>query len=214
MSFSLATLAQAETFELNYGGDSYKFDMFETNETSEQFYLNAVFGSSFSVNWHDTGIKDALTVFAHRSTLTGLASLGFIFDSYYDQSAGQFSGTLFAPGSSLILSDDYGEAVPVIPGSGIYDLGFAWNEEQVDGILIEMLSPETLPFVLSSTYKDNVNNLVIASPDANNGLLTPVAYDGSDIVISTVSAVPEPSTYALMLGGLGLVGFMAARRRV
>lgn len=30
---------------------------------------------------------------------------------------------------------------------------------------------------------------------------------------SPVSAVPEPSTYALMLGGLGLVGFMASRRR-
>ena len=29
----------------------------------------------------------------------------------------------------------------------------------------------------------------------------------------TVAAVPEPSTYALMFGGLGLVGFMAARRR-
>lgn len=28
-----------------------------------------------------------------------------------------------------------------------------------------------------------------------------------------VSAVPEPSIYALMLGGLGLVGFMASRRR-
>ena len=27
------------------------------------------------------------------------------------------------------------------------------------------------------------------------------------------TAVPEPATYALMLGGLGLVGFMAARRR-
>jgi hypothetical protein len=29
----------------------------------------------------------------------------------------------------------------------------------------------------------------------------------------TVSAVPEPSTYALMLAGLGLVGFMSNRRR-
>jgi len=38
--------------------------------------------------------------------------------------------------------------------------------------------------------------------------------DGSTYVVNgTVAAVPEPSTYALMLGGLGLVGFMAARRR-
>lgn len=28
-----------------------------------------------------------------------------------------------------------------------------------------------------------------------------------------VAAVPEPATYALMLGGLGLVGFMAGRRK-
>lgn len=33
-------------------------------------------------------------------------------------------------------------------------------------------------------------------------------------VISTVTApVPEPETYALMLAGLGMVGFMASRRR-
>ena len=30
---------------------------------------------------------------------------------------------------------------------------------------------------------------------------------------SQVTAVPEPETYALLLGGLGVIGFMAARRR-
>lgn len=31
--------------------------------------------------------------------------------------------------------------------------------------------------------------------------------------LTTISAVPEPSIYALLLGGIGLVGFMAAKRR-
>jgi hypothetical protein len=36
----------------------------------------------------------------------------------------------------------------------------------------------------------------------------------SDFTLSTVTAVPEPETVALMLAGLGVVGFVARRRRV
>ena len=37
----------------------------------------------------------------------------------------------------------------------------------------------------------------------------------SSLDVSTpVAAIPEPETYALMIAGLGLVGFMARRRKV
>lgn len=40
-------------------------------------------------------------------------------------------------------------------------------------------------------------------------------YSGAVIDnVSVMAAVPEPSTYAMMLGGLGLVGFMSRRRKV
>lgn len=39
------------------------------------------------------------------------------------------------------------------------------------------------------------------------------ASPGFDLANVQVSPVPEPSSIALMLGGLGLVGFMAARRK-
>jgi hypothetical protein len=32
--------------------------------------------------------------------------------------------------------------------------------------------------------------------------------------VAAVAAIPEPETFALMLGGLGLVGFVASRRRL
>jgi hypothetical protein len=43
-------------------------------------------------------------------------------------------------------------------------------------------------------------------------LLNTVGFTGS--LALNVSAVPEPETYAMMLGGLGLVGFMARRRKL
>ena len=41
-----------------------------------------------------------------------------------------------------------------------------------------------------------------------------VSSQANGPVVMTVTPIPEPSTYALMLAGLGAVGFMARRRRV
>lgn len=43
--------------------------------------------------------------------------------------------------------------------------------------------------------------------------VAPTAQGGSYLVSSTLAPVPEPETYALLLAGLGAVGFMVRRRR-
>ena len=40
-----------------------------------------------------------------------------------------------------------------------------------------------------------------------------VISPGTYSIAAVAAPIPEPETYALMLGGLGLIGFMAARRR-
>ena len=60
------------------------------------------------------------------------------------------------------------------------------------------------PFTLGGTY-----DLILGF---NDGLRVDSDYD--DMVVGLkVVAIPEPETYALLMAGLGVVGFVARRRR-
>lgn len=61
------------------------------------------------------------------------------------------------------------------------------------------------PFTLGGTY-----DLILGF---NDGMRVDSDYD--DIVVGLkVAAIPEPETYALLLAGLGAIGFMHRRRRI
>ena len=71
-----------------------------------------------------------------------------------------------------------------------------------------------------SAYPNFSNSLLLSDgfsldleqpSSVSTGVEWSVWLDGVDS--ATVSPIPEPSTYALMLGGLGLVGFMAHQRK-
>jgi hypothetical protein len=61
---------------------------------------------------------------------------------------------------------------------------------------------EDFPIIGGNTYFFEVTGTVPAS-----------ALSGYYTFIAVAAPIPEPETYALMLGGLGLVGWIAARRR-
>lgn len=113
------------------------------------------------------------------------------------------SGNLFATGS-----DDSTEAFGTLIGQnfGLYNQG---NLSAAYGTLVGQIGSGDF-FVVGTQY---------AGSAATSGMLKLYYWDSNfgdntQYVSANVAAVPEPETYALMLGGLAAVGFVARRRRV
>lgn len=211
-SMLLSTVVKADSVQLELSGQSYSITAYETNETAREFYdsNNSVAGiSEFAFDYNSTGIKDAITLFAHKEIATGILSFGIIFDSLNDGSSGSFNGTLLAPNSSLVVSDDPGE-ITTNNADG-YNLKFSWNKSKADGFMISMNEPNSFYGVLSSNAFSNIENIMLADAKSAS-LLNAGIYSGQQINIA--SAVSEPASYIMFVSGLMMISFFKARRRL
>jgi hypothetical protein len=101
-----------------------------------------------------------------------------------------------------------------------FDLGMYPNfahQSQVtitDGLSNTLLStgfqnfPGDVPTHFAGPYTSSSGIYILFGPDGYNG-----GIDNIDFTVSAVSAVPEPSTWAMMILGFAGVGFLAYRRK-
>ena len=127
----------------------------------------------------------------HRMTVNGFGN--FLVDAGYLNSGATPTGGVVAGGLTPTLVDR-----GLAPGD---NAGFGFLQSLVSGIAFDSLDPG-----MTSRY------LVLYTNATSYGNSMASVIDGSVASAATFAPVPEPETYALMLAGLGLMGFVGRRR--
>ncbi len=156
----------------------------------------------------------------------GTSFLAFCIDPYQYSSGNAatynvysgFAGTQFAGQRATDMATLYSQFYAGTSGNNLNSAAFQlalWELANDDGVLTSGLVRKT-----GSTDSDVVTLANSMMTTAKTGVAGPTQYSFTiyahptqqDFLVS-VTAVPEPETYAMLLSGLGLIGVIARRRK-
>ena len=159
------------------------------------------------------------------SSVTITADAGWNLNKFSFSEAGNYiGGTVTDTGSSTIWvkADGYAKVTPLTPAGSTVQSNFSSgtittatfdvpsNVDNGFGYWSLTAAPIMINGGVTQVKFTAVNNIYAWA--SVNGF-SQIQKTAADLKIETVTAVPEPETYVMMLAGLGALGFLAGRRR-
>jgi hypothetical protein len=141
-------------------------------------------------------------------------SAGQFIATYLGNESGYVNSFLFGIGGTLLESNSLGKTISMSVGPGT--VGFSFSDNQGTGSAHTFSNGQSqTPILGFAIMKGQTNNYgtfdyILGFNDSYTG---DADYDDFVVGVKFVSAVPEPQTYAMLLVGLGLIGFTARRRK-
>lgn len=161
-----------------------------------------------------------------KSVLAAAAFASMIFGATSANAAKTFnlSGVTFSDGSTVTGSFTTNDAVSAVTNYSIATSGFlAQTYTQANGFA--SINSSSLSFTAYGFIFDQVLRLDLSRALSTSGasvtggsesvfILSRSVANGGTVSLSTTPAVPEPATWALMILGMGAVGFAMRRRKI